>query len=452
MLMFRFTLCVLLTIFVTAMQVSAETVVLNAVSGTGSGPIGWEAGGATVGDDASTPGGTASTYTGKVPNKRFFVPIADTILTETDTIYFVQVRVLAKADVDMSGTYDGIRIAIRVGGDETRDRAIDELDTMYTYYSNIWPTNPATGLTWTWADICSIEAGVFTAKRRQLTYATFSVDHIQIVVTYGNGNSPPVASSVTISGTPEVGQTLTGSYVYGDSEGDPEGTSLFQWYRSESSNPNDTLKAAISNSNVKDYLLSVLEEGKFVSFEVTPVASQGVITGIPVESDLVGPVLPKLGAAPVATNVTITGLPNSGQTLTGSYTYSDVDGDLEGMTTFRWLRDGSPINGATDTTYKLTGNDVGTVITFEVTPVALTGLPKEGSPVVSAEIGPIDGPTAIVNRPVLKNSATDIDRVMVDIKGRVLRPSEYPALSKGAYIVRIKTASGIRYKKIAVVK
>ena len=40
--------------------VSAETVVLNAISGTGTGPIAFEAEGATIGDDCSAPGGTAS--------------------------------------------------------------------------------------------------------------------------------------------------------------------------------------------------------------------------------------------------------------------------------------------------------------------------------------------------------------------------------------------------------
>ena len=94
--------------------VSAETVTLNAISGTGTGPIAFEAEGATNGDDCSAAGGTASSYTGKVPNKRLYVPVADTTLTENDTIYFVQVRVLAKADVNMNGTYDGIRIALRV--------------------------------------------------------------------------------------------------------------------------------------------------------------------------------------------------------------------------------------------------------------------------------------------------------------------------------------------------
>src|SRR4029079_10798501 len=45
--------------------------------------------------------------------------------------------------------------------------------------------------------------------------------------TIGTCNAGPVASSVNITGTPNVGQTLTGHYTYSDAESDPEGTSTF---------------------------------------------------------------------------------------------------------------------------------------------------------------------------------------------------------------------------------
>ncbi|MDH3389473.1 MAG: VWA domain-containing protein, partial [Gammaproteobacteria bacterium] len=80
---------------------------------------------------------------------------------------------------------------------------------------------------------------------------------------------------------------------------------------------------------------------------------------------------------PAAGNVSITdvngGLVVVGDTLTGSYTYIDADGDLEGATTVRWLRDGVPIPGATSSSYALTAADFGTGISFEVTAVATTG-------------------------------------------------------------------------------
>ena len=89
---------------------------------------------------------------------------------------------------------------------------------------------------------------------------------------------------------------------------------------------------------------------------------------------------------------------------------------FEGATTFRWLRDGAPINGATDTTYKLTGSDLGTIITFEVTPVALTGLPKTGAAVVSAGLGPITGPTEIIKTFTLIKPNKTSGVVLLDTK------------------------------------
>ena len=47
------------------------------------------------------------------------------------------------------------------------------------------------------------------------------------------------------------------------------------------------------------------------------------------------------------------GHPQVGQVLTGSYTYGDAEGDLEGASTFRWLRDNVVIAGATARSYAL---------------------------------------------------------------------------------------------------
>jgi len=77
--------------------------------------------------------------------------------------------------------------------------------------------------------------------------------------------------------------------------------------------------------------------------------------------------------APTASNVVITGMPFVGNTLTGGYTYSDADGDLEGTSTYRWLRDDQPIGSATSLNYTLNQADAGTTISFEVTPKAATG-------------------------------------------------------------------------------
>ncbi|NIA28972.1 MAG: hypothetical protein GWP06_03555, partial [Actinobacteria bacterium] len=55
--------------------------------------------------------------------------------------------------------------------------------------------------------------------------------------------------------------------------------------------------------------------------------------------------VPSANTAPTATDVNITGTAEVGQVLTGNYTYNDADGDLEGTSTFRWLRDDVAISG-----------------------------------------------------------------------------------------------------------
>lgn len=76
---------------------------------------------------------------------------------------------------------------------------------------------------------------------------------------------------------------------------------------------------------------------------------------------------------PRATNPAISGGAIVGVQQTGTFTYADDDGDAQGTSTYRWLRDGVAIGAATAITYTPVGADYGHTLTFEVTPVAATG-------------------------------------------------------------------------------
>ena len=103
--------------------------------------------------------------------------------------------------------------------------------------------------------------------------------------------------------------------------------------------------------------------------------------------------------APVASAVSISGTTQFNQLLTGNYTYSDADGDAQGASTFRWLRNGTTVVG-TNQTYTTVGADVGQTLTFEVTPVALTGT-SPGAPVTSAGVLIAKAPSSTtINCPV----------------------------------------------------
>lgn len=173
-------------------------------------------------------------------------------------------------------------------------------------------------------------------------------------------NSTPVVSAVSVSGSAYVGETLTGLYTYSDADNDLEGASTFRWLRND---------VAISNATALIYTTVFADLGKTLKFEVTPVATSGTSPGTAVAST--GTVIGN--TAPVASSLSISGSAYVRETLTGTYTYSDADGDLEGTSTYRWLRNDIAITGATALTYTTVVTDLGTTLKFEVTPVALTG-------------------------------------------------------------------------------
>jgi len=91
-------------------------------------------------------------------------------------------------------------------------------------------------------------------------------------------NEAPVANNVSQSGNFQVGQVLTGSFVYYDAEGDPQGTSTFKWYRSDDANGlNET---AITGATANTYTLQAVDLNKYVRFSVTPIALTGTLQGV----------------------------------------------------------------------------------------------------------------------------------------------------------------------------
>ena len=107
----------------------------------------------------------------------------------------------------------------------------------------------------------------------------------------------PTATVQPITGTLQVGETLTGNYTYSDINGDLEGTSTFKWYRAD--NSSGLNKAAIAGATAKTYVLTSADTGKYISFEVTPVAATGIALGTAVESASIA--IPELSDAEVPT-------------------------------------------------------------------------------------------------------------------------------------------------------
>ncbi len=73
-------------------------------------------------------------------------------------------------------------------------------------------------------------------------------------------------------------------------------------------------------------------------------------------------------SAPTATEVTIKGKLEIGETLTASYKYTDLDRDRKASTIIQSYADGKAIEGATSLTFVLTEAEQGKKLTVKVTP------------------------------------------------------------------------------------
>ncbi|PKM88599.1 MAG: hypothetical protein CVU87_07165, partial [Firmicutes bacterium HGW-Firmicutes-12] len=175
------------------------------------------------------------------------------------------------------------------------------------------------------------------------TSATSAADQFAYIVP----NSSPVASDVQISGTVQVGQALAGSYTYTDVESDAEGTSTFQWYRSNDNS--GTGKAAIGGATAINYTLVADDLGKYISFQVTPVASAGTTPGTPVESSYTTAVNATPAHTATAVAATSTPAAGTGDTITLTVKKSDnsTDADFDGDKTVTI----TGYEGAPDATY-----------------------------------------------------------------------------------------------------
>jgi hypothetical protein len=85
--------------------------------------------------------------------------------------------------------------------------------------------------------------------------------------------SPPWVTDLFIQGTLTLGSTLTGIYAYHNLNGIPEGPSRYKWYQADSIG--GVLTPIDSAWEVNHVIDSTLDHGKYMVFEVTPVAASG---------------------------------------------------------------------------------------------------------------------------------------------------------------------------------
>ncbi|MUV12649.1 hypothetical protein [Noviluteimonas gilva] len=188
---------------------------------------------------------------------------------------------------------------------------------------------------------------------------------------------PPTMTTPLINGTVAVGQALTAvPQGFDDPDGDSEGTHLFQWFQVD--NVAGDIPVQIPSATSATYVVRVDDVAKFLMVRVTPVSA----TGTPNTGAAVTAVTstPAVTSPPAATQLSISGTLDYGQTVEAIWSYSDPDNHSEGTHTYQWYtaHDAAgttkvAVPGATAKTHVLTPSDQGMYVGFSVTPRDSTG-------------------------------------------------------------------------------
>ncbi|MDE0778958.1 MAG: hypothetical protein OSB43_21970, partial [Nocardioides sp.] len=194
----------------------------------------------------------------------------------------------------------------------------------------------------------------------------------------------PVAntSAPSITGSPVVGSTLTAA---GGAWNPADVTLTYQWLRAG---------APIADATASTYTVSSADVGSTISVRVT--ASRTGFVAVVADSSPTSAVT----EPPVSNTAvpTISGTARVGAALVASGgTWNPADVSLA----FQWLRGGSPIAGATSTTYVLTPADAGSGIAVRVTATRAGFTPQEA---VSATTALVAKGTLVAPAPTISGT------------------------------------------------
>ena len=173
----------------------------------------------------------------------------------------------------------------------------------------------------------------------------------------------PATGAPTISGTAQVGETLTAETSgINDDDGLSGATFSYQWVANDGNSDTD-----ITGATESTYTLAVADEGKTIKVQVS------FTDDADNEETLTSAATDVVAAAPT-TNTPATGAPTIsgtaqvGETLTANTSgVADADGLSNVQYDYQWLADGADISGATNATYTLAATDEGKAIKLEVT-------------------------------------------------------------------------------------
>ena len=170
----------------------------------------------------------------------------------------------------------------------------------------------------------------------------------------------PATGAPTITGTAQVGETLTAATTdISDSDGLTNPSYTYQWVSNDG-----TSDSAIADATASAYTLVAADAGRTIRVRVTFTDNRGnaeTLTSAATAAVAVA-------NSPATGAPTITGTARVGETLTAATTdISDSDGLTNATFTYQWIAGETDINGAAGSSYTLTASEQGKAIRVRVT-------------------------------------------------------------------------------------
>ena len=193
------------------------------------------------------------------------------------------------------------------------------------------------------------------------SYARLSAPPLTIRDAGVIASNTPATGEPTITGTAQVGETLTADTTdISDSDGLINASFTYRWLASDGTSDSD-----ISGASSSTYTPVASDEGKTITVRVSFTDDRGQ------QETLTSTATAAVAASPpnsVATGApAISGTVQVAQTLTASTSdISDSDGLTNPTFTYQWLADDADITDATGSTYTLAASDEGKTITVRV--------------------------------------------------------------------------------------
>ena len=227
-----------------------------------------------------------------------------------------------------------------------------------------------------WDTAADVFEATVTGTTHTITGLTDGVKYaVRVMATNDEGDSPastvakgtPVAENntptglPTISGTAQVGETLTASTSNIDDEDGLDNVSYsYQWVRKDGTDDTD-----IAGETSSTYTLVDADQGQTIKVKVSftdAADNDESLTSAATETVLARPNRAAAGLP------TISGTPQVEQTLTAdTSSITDEDGLTNVSYSYQWIAGGSDISGATGTSYTLTASEQGQTIQVRVT-------------------------------------------------------------------------------------